>query len=90
MTYDVYVSNHNLKHKECDLLVAVVYKKFSSTRYLFVSVSPDKLLVDARRSSSQLLWAVGASELLASEPEVQVFLAELRFQEVPEQRLSTC
>lgn len=72
------------------LLVAVVYKKFSSTCYLFVSVSPDKLLVDARRSSSQLLWALGASELLTCEPEVQVFLAELRFQKVPEQCLSTC
>lgn len=45
--------------------------------YLFFSVSPDKLLVYACGSLSQLLWAVEASELLAGQPEVQVFLTEL-------------
>lgn len=45
--------------------------------YLFFRVSPDKLLVYACGSSSQLLWAVDASELLAGQPEVQVFLTEL-------------
>lgn len=66
------------------------YSRQPFTCYLSVSVIPDKLLVNACCFSPQLLGAVEAPELLAGEPEVQVFLTELRFQKVPEESLSTC
>lgn len=66
------------------------YSRQLFTCYLAVSVIPDELLVNACRSLPQLLWTIEAPELLAGEPEIQVFLTELWFQEVPEECLSTC
>lgn len=60
-----------------------------ATLYLFGSISPDELLINPGCSLRQLLSIVKALELLTGEPEVQIFFAELRFQEVSEYHLST-
>ena len=51
--------------------------------YLFRRVSLDELLINTCCFPCQLLLAIIGFEVFAGEPEVQILLAELRFQKVP-------